>query len=48
MLLQPVLGQLPRGAENAEGDREIEAAAFFGQVGGCQVDSDTSVGEIKV
>lgn len=46
--VQPVGGNLPGGGEDAEGNRQVEAAAFLGQVGRGEVDGDTPLGEVEL
>ena len=39
--------QLPAGDQDADRDREVEAAALLGQIGGCQVDGDAPCREFE-
>ena len=40
VIAQLGIGNLPRGGENAERDRQIEPPRFLGQIGGRQIDGD--------
>jgi hypothetical protein len=46
--VQLVGGDLAGGGEDAQGDREVEAAAFLWQVGRRQVDCDTPLGKLEL
>jgi hypothetical protein len=47
VLCKPVAGNLSRCCEDAQRDRQIETAAFLGQIGGRQVDGNASCRKIK-
>lgn len=44
-VVQRLCRQLPARGEDAQGDRQVEAPAIFGQVSGCQVEGDASGGK---
>ena len=43
-----VAGNLPRGGQNAEGDRQVETAAFLGQIRRGEVDGDAPLGKFEL
>ena len=47
ILAEPVGGNLRGGSENAERDRQIEAAAFLGQVCGREIDGNAAGGKFE-
>jgi hypothetical protein len=39
--------QLPGRTQNADGNGQVEAGAFLGQLGGRQIDNDSALGEVE-
>ncbi len=45
---QAVFGNLTGGGQNAQGNRQVKPSAFFGQIGGREVDGNPPGGKFQV